>query len=230
MAKAKAKVKRVSERREEALSRERIVDAAIELLDTEGENGLTFRALAARLATGPGAIYWHIANKSELVVAATNAVVARAMGEVLASTAPRAAIRKIAVAVFETIDAHPWLGAQLSRAPSETASLQIFERIGRQVQALGVPRGAQFTSASALLSYIVGVSVQNAANGEAARLFEPSVDRAGFLETVSARWKELDAHEYPFTRSVAVQLREHDDLAEFLAGIDLILSGAAASR
>ena len=222
-----AKATRGSERREDALSRERIVDAAIELLDTEGENGLTFRALATRLATGPGAIYWHIANKSELVVAATNAVVARAMGEVLASTAPREAIRRIAVAVFETIDAHPWLGAQLSRAPSETASLQIFERIGRQVQALGVPRGAQFTSASALLSYIIGVSVQNAANGAAARLFEPPVNRADFLETESARWKELDAHEYPFTRSVAAQLREHDDLAEFLAGIDLILTGVA---
>ena len=108
--------------------------------------------------------------------------------------------------------------------------LQIFERIGRQVQALGVPRGAQFTSASALVSYIIGVSVQNAANGEAARLLEPSVNRADFLETESARWKELDAREYPFTRSVAAQLREHDDRAEFLAGIDLILTGVAASR
>jgi hypothetical protein len=41
--------------------------------------------------------------------------------------------------------------------------------------------------------------------------------------------KELDAHEYPFTRNVAAQLREHDDRAEFLAGIDLILAGIAAS-
>ena len=43
-----------AQRRTDALSRERIVDAAIELLDAEGESGLTFRALAARLATGPG--------------------------------------------------------------------------------------------------------------------------------------------------------------------------------
>ncbi len=227
---AKAKAKRGSERREEALSRDRIVDTAIELLDAEGESGLTFRALATRLATGPGAIYWHIANKSELLVAASDAVVARAMADVAAHATPRKAIHSIAVGVFEAIDAHPWVGAQLYRAPPETATLQIFERIGRQVQALRVPRGAQFTSASALLSYIIGVSVQNAANGEAARLLEPSVDRADFLETESTRWKELDAHEYPFTRSVAAQLREHDDRAEFLAGIDLILTGVAASR
>ncbi|WP_229889525.1 TetR family transcriptional regulator, partial [Streptomyces mirabilis] len=48
------------ERREEPLSRQRIVEAAIGLLDTAGEGALTFRALAERLATGPGAIYWHV--------------------------------------------------------------------------------------------------------------------------------------------------------------------------
>jgi AcrR family transcriptional regulator len=221
-----AKATRGPERREEALSRERIVDAAIELLDEEGESGLTFRALATRLSTGAGAIYWHIANKSELLLAASDAVVARATDEVTASATPHEAIRRIAASVFEAIDAHPWVGPQLSRAPWETATLRIFERLGRQVQALGVRGGAQFTSASALLSYIVGVSIQNAANG---RLLEPPVDRADFLETVSARWKELDAREYPFTRNVAAQLREHDDRAEFLAGIDLILAGVTAS-
>ena len=90
-----AKATRGSERREGALSRERIVGAAIALLDDEGEPGLTFRALATRLATGPGAIYWHIANKSELLLAASDAVVARAMGEVPASATPHEAIRRI---------------------------------------------------------------------------------------------------------------------------------------
>lgn len=224
MAKLKQKPNRGVERREEALSRDRIVDAAIELLDAEGENGLTFRALAARLATGAGAIYWHIANKSELLVAASDAVVARALSDVGAHSTPRKAIRSIALGVFEAVDAHPWVGAQLSRNPWPTAMLQIFERIGRQVQALRVPDGAQFTAATVLGSYIVGESRQNAANG---RLRDQRPDRADFLETLSAQWEELDAHTYPFTRSVANQLREHDDHAEFLAGIDLILAGIA---
>lgn len=105
--------------------------------------------------------------------------------------------------------------------------LRIFDRIGRQVQALGVSGSAEFTAASALLSYIVGASIQNAENG---RLFEPSSNRADVLDRVSARWKELDAHEYPFIRKIATQLPHHDDLAEFLAGLDLILKGIAASR
>src|SRR6185312_7734253 len=103
-----AKATRGAERREDALSRERIVDAAIALLDDEGEDGLTFRALATRLSTGPGAIYWHIANKSELLLAASDAVVARALGEVPASATPREAIHGIAAGVFDAIDDHPW--------------------------------------------------------------------------------------------------------------------------
>ena len=224
MAKSKPKSKRG---REEPLSRERIVQAAIELLDTEGEAGLTFRALATRLETGPGAIYWYIANKGELLVAASDAVVALALNAVGARAAPRKTIRGIAVAIFELIDAHPWLGSQLSRAPWQTAMLQIFERMGRQLQALGVPSEVQFTSASALVSYVIGVSVQNAANG---RMFEPSVNRAELLEAEAARWQALDAREYAFIRNVATQLREHDDRAEFLAGIDLILAGIAVPR
>ncbi|HEY0255414.1 MAG TPA: TetR family transcriptional regulator, partial [Kofleriaceae bacterium] len=78
--------KRKPERREDALSRDRIVDAAIELLDEAGETGLTFRALAARLATGPGAIYWHVADKTALLVAACDAIVARTMTAVTAKS------------------------------------------------------------------------------------------------------------------------------------------------
>jgi AcrR family transcriptional regulator len=220
-----AKVVRGAERREDALSRGRIVDTAIELLDDDGEDGLTFRALATRLATGPGAIYWHVANKSELLIAASDGVVARAMADLGDQAAPGKAIRTIALAVFDALDAHPWVGAQLSRTPWQTAVLQIFEHLGRQLQALGVRGGAQFTSASALVSYVIGASTQNAVNG---RLLEPGADRAAFLEAMSDRWKALDPDTYPFTRKVANQLRKHDDRAEFLAGVDLILAGIAA--
>ncbi|HET9626237.1 MAG TPA: TetR family transcriptional regulator [Kofleriaceae bacterium] len=214
-------------KREQALSRERIIDAAIALLDTEGEDGLTFRALATRLATGAGAIYWHVANKGELLVAASHAVIGHALDGVAASATPHEAIRRIAIGVFEAIDAHPWVGAQMSRAPGQPPMLDIFERLGRQLQALDLPEPAQFTAASTLLSYIVGVSIQNARNG---RLFDPPVDRDAHLEQLAQRWRALDAHAYPFARAIATQLPGHDDLGEFVAGVDLILSGIEASR
>jgi len=215
------------ERRTDALSREVIVQAAIEILDSEGDNGLTFRALTTRLATGAGAIYWHVANKSELLSAATDDIIARVMDHFGADASPATTIRGIALGVFDAIDAHPWVGAQLARAPWQSAMLQIFERIGRQVQALGVPASAHFTAASALLNYIIGVGSQNATNS---RSPEARGDRQDFLDTAATHWEGLDPEEYVFTRNVAGQLRAHDDRAEFLAGIDLILAGMMASR
>src|SRR5471030_2460913 len=138
------------QRREESLSRDRIVDAAIALLDNSGEAGLTFRALSERLATGPGAIYWHIADKSDLLTAACDAVVARTLAPAAARATPDSAIRAIALGLFDAIDAHPWVGSALMRAPERLPLVRIVERIGQQLQALGVPDDDQWAAGSAL--------------------------------------------------------------------------------
>ena len=215
-------------RREASLSRERIVEAAITLLDRRGEAGLTFRALSERLATGPGAIYWHVAGKGELLTAACDAVVARTLQAPLVGAAPEAAICDVALRIFDAMAAHPWVGSALTRAPGQLPIVRLVERLGQQVCALGVPEEARWAVASALLSYILGVAGQNAANGQLAR--SRGLDRADFLETLSAAWSQLDPEEYPFARSVAGALRAHDDRADFLAGIDLILEGVNSSR
>ncbi|MEV6772064.1 TetR family transcriptional regulator [Nocardia sp. NPDC051030] len=213
---------RRNERRTDALSKERIVETAVEILDTEGEGALTFRALAARLATGPGAIYWHVANKNDLLAAATDEVIGRVMTEVVGSAEPQRAIRAVALGVFDAIDAHPWVGAQLSGPAGQSAILEIFEGLGKQLRALDVPQRAHFGAASALLNYILGVAGQNAAN---ARMNPHLTDRSDFLDSVATRWEQLDPARYPFVNQVAAQLRDHDDREQFLAGIDLILAG-----
>jgi hypothetical protein len=74
----------------------------------------------------------------------------------------------------------------------------------------------------AVVHYILGAAGQNAAN---AHVLEPGVDRSEFLGAVSRAWEELDPDDYSFTRAVANQMREHDDREQFLAGVDLILTG-----
>jgi AcrR family transcriptional regulator len=152
-----------------------------------GENGLTFRALATRLETGHGAIQWHVANKSELLKAATAVAVARAVEEADPDAPPREAIHAVALGVFDAMDAHPWIGGQLARPPWQSTMLQIFENIGRQVRALGAPATAQFTSTSALLHYIIGAGGQNATNS---RSLAALGDRQHVLDTEAALWKD----------------------------------------
>ncbi|MBY8605850.1 TetR/AcrR family transcriptional regulator [Burkholderia arboris] len=218
-----------TERRADALSKERIVEAAIEILDKDGEGALTFRALAAYLATGSGAIYWHVADKHDLLAAAADQVIAGAMADVPGADHGDGAeaIRRVALRLFDVFSAHPWVGAQLFREPWQHAVLRILERVGGQLQALGVPDAAQFDAASALMHYIFGLAGQYAAG---ARLHPRETGQAEIVATVAERWAQLEPAQYPFVRKVAAQLAAHDERAQFLAGIDLILAGIGTAR
>ncbi len=49
------------------ISRERIVQTALELLNAEGIEGVTARALADRLGVRAPALYWHVSSKQEIL-------------------------------------------------------------------------------------------------------------------------------------------------------------------
>src|SRR6478752_5410499 len=66
-------------RRRASHSMDAVMLEAVALLDEAGEPALTFRALAARLGTGVGSIYWYVASKEELLDRAADHVI----GEVL---------------------------------------------------------------------------------------------------------------------------------------------------
>ena len=56
-------------RRAMALHREDVIRAAVGLLDEVGLDRLTTRALTTRLGVQPGALYWHVRSKAELLSA-----------------------------------------------------------------------------------------------------------------------------------------------------------------
>jgi AcrR family transcriptional regulator len=210
-------------RRTEALSRDVIVKAATEILDAEGEDALTLRALTVRLSTGYGAIYHHVTDRDELLAAAADRVIARIVTDLDTDAEPRQSLRAVAVGLFDAIVAHPWVGTQLNREPWRPAVLDIYESVSRQLQALDVPGRALSDSAGVIVNYILGVAGQNAANARA--LANSKMERSAFLATVAAQWAQVDPARYPSAHAARTQLREHDDREQFLAGIDLILVG-----
>ncbi|MFI0480421.1 TetR/AcrR family transcriptional regulator [Actinomadura sp. 9N215] len=96
-------------REQPTLSRDQIVDAALELLDAEGLAGLSMRRLGTRLNSGATSVYWHVANKDELL----ELVLDRVMAEV---TVPppdgeggwRASATAYARGFRAMIHRHPW--------------------------------------------------------------------------------------------------------------------------
>ncbi|CAM3222042.1 TetR/AcrR family transcriptional regulator [Tsukamurella hominis] len=214
-------------RRTDALSRDRIVDAAIGLLDESGADALTFRALATTLNTGSGAIYHHVAGKGELLAAATDAVLRPILAAPTDGRDPRETIRALALTLFDTIDAHPWLAAQVMADPGRPANLLLSERIGGAVLAMGTPDESLFDAATAIVGYVLGAAAQNAANARS-DLARSGPSREALLGDVASRIGQLDPDEFPYLHRIAATMADHDDRAQFLAGLDLLLAGVDA--
>jgi AcrR family transcriptional regulator len=207
-------------RRSDALSRNRIVEASIEILDADGESGLTVRAVTAHLSTGRGAIYHHIAGKEELLSIAAEGVIAHVLADIDPEGDPRAVIRSLALGVFNAIGLHPWVGTQLSRDPFQPAVLSIWTAIGVQLQRLDIQGSDRSDAGAALVNYVVGALAQYAAGAGRA---SDDVTRAQFLDALATRWSEHDSSSW--VQESATVLREHDDREQFLAGVDIFLSG-----
>ena len=220
-----------TERRTEPLSKAQIVEAAIAILDRDGEEALTFRALALRLATGSGALYHHVANKDDLLAAATDGIIAIVTRQAADGATPEDRLRSLASGVFDALEFHPWIGSALSRDPWQYAVVRLIESVGQQVQMIGVPGPTQFNAATAVMSFVLGLASQHASR---ARLFPDGADQSALretaLRTISARWLALDAAEHPFIHQVAAILPDHDDREQFLAGIDIIVRGLRSLR
>ncbi|WP_214106292.1 TetR/AcrR family transcriptional regulator [Acrocarpospora catenulata] len=102
--------------REQGLSRDQIVRAAMEILDAEGLEALSMRKLGARLGAGATSLYWHVATKDELLELAMD----QAWGEIQLD--PEKSWRETAsdysYGLRGTMLHHLWLGSLLGGMPS----------------------------------------------------------------------------------------------------------------
>ncbi|TYB39318.1 TetR/AcrR family transcriptional regulator [Actinomadura chibensis] len=98
------------------LTRERIVAAAVALLDAEGAGRLTMRRLAERLGTGSTTLYWHVETKDDVLELALDAI----FGDVpLPSPGPdwRADVIALVSGWRDAMLRHPWSAAVLGGRP-----------------------------------------------------------------------------------------------------------------
>ncbi|WP_169953645.1 TetR/AcrR family transcriptional regulator C-terminal domain-containing protein [Microbispora sp. H11081] len=102
--------------REQGLSRDQIVRAALELLDAEGLDALSMRKLGARLGAGATSLYWHVANKDELIELVMDEVYAAV---VLPEAADwRETARVFAYGMRHAVFEHPWSASLIGVVPA----------------------------------------------------------------------------------------------------------------
>jgi AcrR family transcriptional regulator len=122
----------------DTLTREQIVTTAIDLLDTEGLEGLNTRALGKRLGSAATAVYWHVGSKDNLITLAVDQVWHEIALPDLSATGWRAAASAMATGLHAMLTRHPWLaqafGSQVlygtGKARYDDHSLAIYEAAG----------------------------------------------------------------------------------------------------
>ncbi|SDS43008.1 TetR/AcrR family transcriptional regulator [Actinoplanes derwentensis] len=206
------------------LSRDVVVHAAIELLDEHGERGLTFKLLTEKLQTGAGAVYWHVANKDELVTMATDQVIGTALAGLSAEpgTDAETRIRALALAVYDTLDLHTWAAPHVTAVHTMPHTMLLLERIGGLLAETQLPAGRHFAVATAIFIYLTSVTAQDAGRASAAA---PGTTRDDLLRQEAQQWAALDPQTFPFVTGIAADLGNHDDRDQFLTGLDLLLDG-----
>lgn len=214
-------------RRRPRLSLERIVAAAVGLLDAEGVDGFSMRRLAARLDAGTMSLYEYVSAKEDVLDLALDAV----LGEI-DLTGPdgpdggawRDAIVRHATRSRRVMRAHPWVPALVGTRPLlGPNALAGSERVFGILAAAGLAGDELTAAASAVSSYVTGFVVTE--NMWRARMRDPADEadlRRGTAEYVAARadaYPVLAEHSRP----------EHADFdAGFRQGLDFVLDGIAA--
>jgi AcrR family transcriptional regulator len=150
--------------RRESLTREQIVNAAIDLLDSEGLEGLNMRSLGKRLGSAATAVYWHVGSKDNLIALAGD----QAWNEIALpdpiATDWRSPATQMAIELHAMLNRHPWLvqafGSFLMYGPGKARyddrGLAVYEAAGFI--------GAQADlAAAAVLTYVLGNALGAAA-------------------------------------------------------------------
>lgn len=208
------------------LSRDRVLRAAVRIADDGGIGALTMRRLAEELGAEAMSLYYHVANKDEVLDGIAD-VVAREINEVVdALDVPSAgarwkdAVRRRILAAREVLLRHPWAPSVLeTRAAMSPEILLYHDRL------LGLMRDGGF---SYDLAHHALHALGSRALGFSQELFDPGggsgspEQLAGFADRLPhlvGMMAEI-AHDDPDST-----LGWCDDQAEFEFGLDLLLDG-----
>jgi AcrR family transcriptional regulator len=200
------------------LTRERVLDAALRLADEGGIESLSMRKLGQALGVEAMAVYYHLANKEEVI----DGIVDLVFEEVeLPDTGAdwKSAMRQRGLSLRDALARHRWaIGLMESRANPGSASLRHHDAVIGSLRAGGFDMAATAHAYSVLDGYIYGFALT-----KMNLPFEGSNDVAEVAQTMLEPFP-MDA--YP---NLVAFITEHamlpgyDYADEFEYGLDLIL-------
>jgi TetR/AcrR family tetracycline transcriptional repressor len=213
------------------LSRQAIVERALDLADAETLEAVTIRRLGQDFGVTPMALYWHVKNKDELLDAMGDALFDGLDAEIRATADTDASwdaqLAAVVRALVGVLRRHPG-SRELAyrRILACPAGLQLTERTLKALRQAGFSRRQTADIAThALQTAVMLVSAEPGAEpGYSAQ------ETAGRLAAKRAGLEQLPADDYPYLREMAPDMLGCDDPDAFYDfNIDLFLDGARAT-
>ena len=151
------------------ISRQLIIQAALELLDDVGIDGLTARALAERLGVRAPALYWHISGKQE-ILDEMGTEISRRVAAAMAAEPATAGWRDGLAAYARVLRAEYLAHKDGARTFSgiritDPAVLKAQEEWGRRWMASGLTLVQLATATRLVTSFVVGFVLDEQARG-----------------------------------------------------------------
>ena len=201
------------------LSRDRILQAALELADAEGIKSLTMRQLGQTLGFEAMSLYNHVASKDDVLDGIIDLVLAE-------SEPPSpsgdwdAAVRSSAVSVHQALRRHPWACALLM-APDRVrpARLRYMDSLLGRLREAGFSAETTYHAYHVLDGHIFGFSLWETSHTYSA---------ADLSDMVAMFTRTITTEEYPYLHEHAQQHFDegpHHEVSAFDFGLDLILDG-----
>ena len=203
------------------LTKHRILELALEIIDREGLTALNMRRLAAEAGVKPMSLYHHFPNKDAILNGVAECIAAAALGD---AGAERPAIpsttggdwrrrtRLLFIGLYELVQAHPRALPLISTGVFRTPS-------GRRwmEELMGVLLDAGFTpdDAAELYHTVGGFTLGLGYAG----LLGLEVPATQIVTELAGHWDE-----YPSLLTVGLRLAQWDRADEFATGLDTLLT------
>jgi AcrR family transcriptional regulator len=203
----------------EPLTRLRIVELALEIIDTEGLDALNMRRLAGAAGVKPMSLYHHYSNKEAILLAVAESISAAVLGDSAgdrgaldsSASAWRDHVRLLFVGLYELVQAHPralpLIGTGVLRTPS---GRRWMEELMRALLEAGFTPDEAASIYHTLGAYTLGLGY--------AQMLSMEIPAESIVGELTGHWAD-----YPNLLRVGLQLAVWDQPAIFAAGLDVLL-------
>ena len=195
----------------QTLTKQRILELALEIIDAEGLSALNMRRLAAAAGVRPMSLYHHFPSKEAILLGVAESIAAAALGDPRSQGRWQERVRLLFVGLYELVQAHPRALPLSATAVLRTPSGRLWME-----ELMSVLLEAGLTPADAAAIYhSLGAFTIGLGYAEMLALEAPAASIVGEL---AGHWAD-----YPNLMSVGLQLAVWDRPDEFVTGLDVLL-------